>query len=349
VRTLEDKTLLFLVIVVSLAFAWILLPFYGAVLWATVLAIVFDPLHRRLLRAMPGRRNLPALLALLIIVTLVILPLTLTAASIVEEVTTLHESIKSGQMNFGRFFQEFLNALPAWATNFLDRFGLTDLSTIQERLTAALVKGSSYIAAQALDIGKGTAGFLLSLGLMLYLLFFLLRDGEAMIKRITHAITLPAEQQGALVSKATAVIRAMFKGTILVAIVQGALGGLIFWILGIHAPVLWAVVMALLSLVPAAGSAVIWLPVALYLLATGSTWQGIVLILYGTFVMGLVDNILRPLLVGKETQMPDYLVLLSTLGGIAIFGLNGFVIGPLIAALFIAVWDMFSASRQSTA
>jgi predicted PurR-regulated permease PerM len=132
----------------------------------------------------------------------------------------------------------------------------------------------------------------------------------------------------------------MIKGNILVAALQGALGGIIFWLLGIHAPVLWGVVMALLSLLPAVGAALVWLPVAIYFLATGSVWQGVLLIGYGALVISLVDNFLRPFLVGKDTKMPDYLVLISTLGGIAAFGLNGFVIGPVIAAMFIAVWDL---------
>src|SRR5262245_55752099 len=182
---------------------------------------------------------------------------------------------------------------------------------------------------------------------MLYLLFFFVRDGDAISRRIRDAIPLPADQQRALVDKSTAVIRATFKGNLLVAAVQGALGGLIFWFLEIHAPVLWAVVMAFCSLLPAFGTSVVWFPVAIYLLATGSVWQGVVLMAYGAFVMGLVDNVLSPLLVGKKTEMPDYLVLISTLGGLAIFGLNGFIIGPLVAALFIAVWDIFAASRQS--
>ena len=139
----------------------------------------------------------------------------------------------------------------------------------------------------------------------------------------------------------------MFRGNLLVAAVQGALGGLIFWVLGIHAPVLWAVVMAFLSLLPAVGAAAVWLPVAIYFLATGAVWEGLVLIAYGAFVIGLVDNLLRPYLVGKDTQMPDYVVLISTLGGIAIFGLDGLVIGPVIAAMFIAIWDIFSASTQT--
>jgi predicted PurR-regulated permease PerM len=115
--------------------------------------------------------------------------------------------------------------------------------------------------------------------------------------------------------------------------------------LGIHAPVLWGVVMGLFSLLPAVGAAIVWLPTAIYFLSTGAIWEGVVLIAFGAFVIGLVDNLLRPFLVGKDTELPDYLVLISTLGGIAMFGLNGFVIGPVIAAMFIAVWDIFSESR----
>ena len=144
------------------------------------------------------------------------------------------------------------------------------------------------------------------------------------------------------------VVRATVKGSILVAIAQGALGGLAFWFLGIHAALLWAVLMAFLSLVPAVGAGLVWVPVAIYLLATGAVWQGISLILYGVLVIGLVDNLLRPFLIGKDTKLPDYVVLISTLGGIQVFGLNGFVIGPLIAAMFMVTWEIFSASRTAS-
>jgi predicted PurR-regulated permease PerM len=347
VRDVEDHTLIVLLIAVSLAFAWILSPFYEAILWAIVLAIVFSPLYRRLSSLMGGRHSLAALATVLIILTLVILPLTLIAASLVQEATSIYDRLQSGELDFGRFFQEFLEALPAWATDLLNRFGLTDFSAVHARLSAALVQGSKYLAAQALSIGKGTANFIVSLLLMLYLLFFFLRDGAALNRRIRDAVPLRAEQQQALFSKFAIVTRAMFKGNLLVAALQGALGGLIFWFLGIHAPVLWGVLMAFLSLLPAVGAAGVWLPVAVYFLATGAVWQGLVLIAYGAFVIGLVDNLLRPYLVGKDTEMPDYVVLISTLGGIAIFGLDGLVIGPAIAAMFIAVWDIFTASRES--
>src|SRR5262245_31386815 len=347
VRDLEDHTLIVLLIAVSVAFGLILWPFYGAILWATVLAIVFAPLYRQLSASMGQHRNLAAIASLLIIVTMVILPLTLTAASVLQEATNLYETIEAGQMDFGQFVQQVINALPSWATNILDSLGLTHLSEIQSRLSAALVQGSKIIAAQALSVGKGTANFVVSLFLMLYLLFFFLRDGTALSRRIKDAIPLPAEQKRELFTKFAIVTRAMFKGTLLVAVVQGALGGFIFWVLGIHTPVLWGVVMGLFSLLPAVGAALVWLPTAIYFLATRAIWEGVVLIAFGAFVIGLVDNLLRPFLVGKDTELPDFVVLISTLGGIAIFGLNGFVIRPTIAAMFIAVWDIFSASRRS--
>jgi predicted PurR-regulated permease PerM len=172
-----------------------------------------------------------------------------------------------------------------------------------------------------------------------------LRDGDGLARRIRTAVPLHADQQRELFNMFTTVIRATVKGNVVMAIVQGALGGLIFWFLGVHASVLWAVVMAFLSLLPAVGSALVWVPVAIYFLVTGATWQGIVLIAYGVLVIGMVDNVLRPILVGKDTKMPDYVVLISTLGGMAIFGLNGFVIGPVIAAMFMAVWEIFATSR----
>ena len=177
---------------------------------------------------------------------------------------------RGGSWNPGAFFQQFLAVLPSWATDLLDRLGLKDLAAVQAKLSDALGKGSVFFASEAFDIGLGTINFLVSFAIMLYLLFFFVRDGEGLTRPITHAIPLPPEQQHALVDKSTAVIRATFKGNLLVAAVQGALGGLIFWFLGINAPVLWAVVMALCSLLPAVGAAIVWFPVAVYFLATGS-------------------------------------------------------------------------------
>ncbi len=346
VRALEDKVFLFLVVAVSLAFAWILRPFYAAVLWATIIAIMFVPLYRRLLTSMRQRPTLAAFATVIIILVMVILPLTMLIALLLQEGFSVYDRIQSGEIDFGRYFQQVFDSLPAWVVNLLDRVGLTSLRVVQERLSAGLTRSAQFIAGQALNIGQNTLNFILSLFLMLYLLFFLLRDGDHLLTRIRAAIPLPLEQQRTLFRRFTGVIRATVKGNLVVGAVQGLFGGLIFSVLGIHAPALWGALMAVLSLVPAIGAAVVWLPVAVYFLATGATWQGMVLALYGVLVIGLVDNILRPILVGKDTKLPDFVVLISTLGGIAVFGLNGFVIGPAIAAMFMAIWGMVSTSRS---
>jgi predicted PurR-regulated permease PerM len=346
---LEDKAFVWLVVAISVAFAWILWPFYGAVFWGTVLAIVFRPLHRRFLWNLRERPNLAALTTLTVIVLIVILPSTLIAGMLLQEGFGVYQRIQSGELSFTRYSQQVFAALPAWITDILDRFGLTSLGEVQQRLSAGLTKGIQFFAGQALNFGQNTLEFLVSFFIMLYLLFFLLRDGDALSRRMKAAIPLHDEQQRNLLGKFTGVIRATVKGTIVVAVVQGVLGGLIFWFLGIRSPVLWGTVMGFLSLLPAVGTALVWLPVAIYFLVAGQIWQGVLLIAYGVLVIGLVDNLLRPILVGKQTKIPDYVVLISTLGGMSIFGFNGFVIGPMIAAMFMAVWDIVATTRARAA
>ena len=334
-----------LLVAVTLAFAWVLQPFYGAVLWAIVAAVIFAPVYRRLLTSMSDRRSLAAAITVLIIIAIVILPLAMITTSLVQEASTLLAKYQSGEYSFGSYLQRILEALPAWATGLIERFNLSDFSALRERLAAGLMKGGQVLAPQALSIGVNTFDFMIGLVIMLYLLFFLLRDGRALAEMIKKAIPLHSDQKSALFARFADVVRATVKGGIIVAIVQGALGGIAFWFLGFHAALLWAVVMALLSMIPAVGATLVWFPVAIYFLATGAVWQGIGLILYGVLVVGLVDNLLRPFLVGKGTKLPDYVVLISTLGGIEVFGLNGFVIGPLIAAMFMVSWEIFLASR----
>ncbi len=341
---LQSKAFLLLLILVTIAFGAILWQFHGAVFWGVILAILFAPLHRKLLRRMPRRTNLAALSTLGLCLVIVILPMTAITISLIQEATVVYERVRSGQLNFGLYLQQVIAALPAWAVNLLERLNLTSVAELQEKFSSVAVQASQFVAAQALSIGQNTLEFVVSFGIMLYLLFFLLRDGNRLALRIGQATPLDAAHKRQLVDKFTTVIRATVKGNIVVAASQGALGGLIFWILGIQGPVLWGVLMAFLSLLPAVGAGLIWLPVAIYFIATGGVWQGVILIAYGVFVIGLVDNVLRPILVGKDTKMPDYVVLISTLGGMALFGLTGFVIGPVIAALFIATWDLFAPS-----
>jgi predicted PurR-regulated permease PerM len=344
--TFQQKVFLALLGIITIAFVWILLPYGGAVFWGVVLAIIFAPVYRTLLQRTRNKPNLAALITLLMILVMVILPLTLISVSIINQAATVVDMVRSGQISVGGFFTKIMAVLPDWLINLLDRFHLTSLSNLQDKLTDGAAQMSQEVAKQAVNASLYTMDFLTSLCISMYLLYFLLRDGDKLVKRIREAVPLSRKYKQRLFQNFTTVIRATVKGNILVAIAQGMLGGLAFWFLDVSAPVLWGVLMAFLSLLPAIGAALVWAPVAVYFLATGDVWQGVGLAAFGVFVIGLVDNILRPLLVGKDTKMPDYVVLLSTVGGMALFGLNGFVIGPVVAALFIATWDLFASATE---
>jgi predicted PurR-regulated permease PerM len=167
-------------------------------------------------------------------------------------------------------------------------------------------------------------------------------DFASIRAEIEQIIPLGEKNREILRDKFLVVIRATIKGSLIIAIIQGSLGGLVFWALDIRGALLWAVLMGIFSLIPAIGTGFVWVPVALFLLITGDVWQGVVLIICGVFLISMVDNLVRPTLVGRDTRMPDYVVLISTLGGLQLFGINGIVIGPLVAALFIALWGIFS-------
>ena len=343
----EDRAFMLLVVLATLGFAWVLQPFYATILWGVVVAILFNPLNLRLRKKMGQRKSLASVTTVLLVIVMVILPLILISAALGSQASGIYRMVESGELDPAVYLQRILDSLPIWMREILNQFGLTDLASVKDRVTGLLAQASKIVAARALGIGLGAFDFALGLGIMLYLLFYLLRDGDTLLKRVKGAVPLGTEQKTILLEKISLVVRATVKGGVVVAAIQGMLGGFAFWLLGIPASLLWAVVMAFLSLIPAIGAAIVWAPVALYLLATGSIWQGLLLIGYGVLVIGLVDNLLRPFLVGKSTKLPDYIVLISTLGGIEIFGLQGFVVGPLIAAIFMVSWDMFSKADHA--
>lgn len=346
-RGLEHWTFLIFVIVVTLAFGWVISPFYGAILWGVVIAIMFVPLNRRLVRAMPGRKNTSALITLLAIIALVIIPAVFISISLAEEVIGLYARVRSNEFDFAQIFADVQKGLPPWASGLLERFGFTNVDTIAQKLSAGVATVARFLAQSVLGFSQSAFSFMAATGVMLYLAFFLLRDGDRLSLQIGSRIPLLVEHKIALSEKFATVIRATIKGSLVVAMVQGMIGGFIFWVLGVEAALLGGVAMGFFSLLPAIGTGLIWVPVAIYLLATGALWQGLVLVFCGLFVIGMVDNVLRPVLVGKETRMPDYIVLISTLGGLSIFGINGFILGPVIAALFMAAWDIFGRANAA--
>ncbi len=345
-RKIQEIGFLTTIVLITVAFIWLLLPYYGAILWAIILAILFKPLQNRLEQITGGRRTLAAALSVLACICIVVIPAALITASIAREATGLYERISSREFDPGIALIQLQNVLPEFARNALDALHLGNIAEIQARLTSFFLQASQTIAAQALSIGQNAASFIIGTGIMLYLLFFLFRDGEQLTSRIRRASPLGLRQTEELLEKFTSVVKATVKGNIIIAIVQGTIGGLTFWILNIQAALLWGVLMAILSLLPAIGSALIWGPAALYLLLTGDYVRGGVLLGVGFFVISTIDNFLRPPLVGRGTLLPDYAVLISTIGGLSLIGMNGFVIGPLIAALFVAVWSLFADQKN---
>ena len=344
--SLQRKTLLLLLAFVTVAFIWILLPFYGAIFWAVALGILFAPLQRKLLLKFKGRRNLATFVTLTACTLIAILPVIFTTILLVQEVATLYSDVQSGKINVAGYIAQLQSGLPHQVTEWLDRLGLRSIEGVSDKISKGALEGSQFFATQVFNFGQSTFELVVSFFIMLYLLYFFIRDGQAMVRLIRNAVPMAEQHKRLLQIKLRRVVRASVKGNLAVAVVQGALGGVIFWILGIQSSLFWAVLMMFLSLLPAVGAGIVWAPVAIYFLTTGMIWQGVVLALFGVFVIGMVDNVLRPILVGKDTKMPDFLILISTLGGMAIFGLNGFVIGPLIAALFLSSWGLFSGTRR---
>jgi predicted PurR-regulated permease PerM len=329
--------------VVSAALLWVIWPYIGAIFWGVVLAIVFAPLHAWILRLSGGRRLLAGLATLFVIVVGVVVPLALLASALLRQAATLYADIAAGRIDLGAYLERVIDALPAWARQALDGSGIGELSWIREKLSASAVEASQFVATQLLGFGLNAFSLALSLAIMLYLLYVLLSEGRSLAARIERFSPLPADETRSLATTFSTVIRATVKGGVVMAATQGLLGGLMLGLLGVEATLFWGVVFGLLSMIPAVGAGLLWAPLALYFLMTGAVAKGIVLILFGTVVLTVVDNVLRPFLVGRDTQLPGYMVLVATLGGVASFGLNGIIVGPMVAALFVATWKLFES------
>jgi predicted PurR-regulated permease PerM len=334
-----------LLVIVTIAFLWLLIPYYTAVLWAVILAILFFPVHDRLERLLGGRRTIAALLTLLLSICVVIIPSLLILASLIDEGTSLYQRISSKEIDLNAHLLRLQTMLPTSVDTWLNSLKITGFGQLWTKLSTGAMEAGQTIAGSVLSFGQNTLQFFISMGLMIYLLFFLLRDGAHLRSTLRRSIPLSDDYTRQFVEKFAAVVRATVRGNVIIAIAQGMIGGVSFWALGIEAAVLWGVVMTFLSMLPAVGAAIIWAPAALWLFLAGAWIKAIIMVIIGVLIIGLIDNLLRPPLVGQGTKMPDYVVLISTVGGLSLFGLSGFVIGPLIAALFISAWSLFTQQQ----
>ena len=347
IRPVEDEAvnlrvrrLIFLVLlgIVTASFFTMISNLLMAVFWAIVLAIIFHEPYLWLQRRYPGRSNLNAVLTLLLILIIVIIPVALVSRAIFKESLVIYDAIQNGNLHPLDLITRVQERFPV-VEQFIERLGFSREDQIQKVIefgTSAI----NALTSVALKSTQSLIKVLVDVSIMLYLLFFFIRDGDEIVREIKRTLPMGDVIEDRLFTRFASVSRATVKGTIVVAIVQGSLGGIIFAILGIPAATLWAVLMMILALIPVAGTGLVWGPAAIILLVQGQVVEAIVLVAFGVLVIGLADNILRPRLVSRDTKMPDYLILLATIGGLSQFGLAGFVIGPVLAALLITCWQI---------
>ena len=343
-KAIEQVFFLALLLLVTLAFYDLIDDFFRAIFWAAILALMFRPVHQWLMQVMPKWPALNAFLTTIAVVVAVLIPVTFVAIAVAQEAANLARDIETGNIDTESTLLWLEQRIP-FLPGLIDRFQI-DLARLQEGLAGAAIAAGRWVAGNAVTIGQNTLQFFLHLFVMLYLLFFFIKDGRAILLAIARVLPLEMELQQNLKSRFANVARATLKGTFLISAIQGVIGGISFWALDIRAPILWGVVMAVFALIPAVGPAIVWLPAAIILLASGEVAKGLILIVIGAVVIGLVDNLLRPVLVGRDARLPDYVILLTTLGGITVFGLSGVVIGPIIAALLFTVWTSLGDRQQ---
>ncbi|MBI4427266.1 MAG: AI-2E family transporter [Candidatus Magasanikbacteria bacterium] len=324
-----------LIIILAIALLYVIRPFLYPVFWAAVIAMLFHPLYERLDKYLK-LPSLSALSTLVLVVIIIFLPLTLLSTLLINESVGLYQTVS--HWNFSSQLQD--------ATQKLNNTPLAPvLSSVQSEWGSYAADAAKTISVFLFNniksITENSLRFIFMLFIMFYSLFYFLKDGTELLKQIMHLSPLGDEHEIMLYEKFRSTARATLKGTFIVGGVQGIIGGILFWATGIEGALIWSVIMIIFATIPAIGPSIVWFPAGIIMLALGNFWQGLVILLFGFFVISTIDNFIRPKLVGRDIQMHPLLVLFSTLGGIFFFGISGFVIGPVIASLFVAVMAIY--------
>ncbi len=336
----RNAFLILLVVCISAAFLYMIRGFLTALLIAAIATGLCGPLHQALLRRMRGRASAAALATLAIVFFAIIGPLLTLLGVVARQALEVTDSARPWlEAHLGGASPSSLLAgleLPEFLRPYQEQ-----IFTRAGELAGML---GSFAVSSVASATRGTASFLFSLAVMLYAMFFFLRDGPAILARILYYMPLESEDEERMVEKFVSVTRATLKGTLVIGIAQGSLAGAALGVAGIQGPAFWGTVMAVLSIIPGIGTALIWIPAAIWLYATGHAGAAIGVVIWCAVVVGGVDNLLRPRLVGRDTQMGDLLILLSTLGGLTAFGAVGIVAGPILAALFLTIWEIYGVA-----
>jgi len=340
-QRIQRGSLLALALATSVLFVWVIWDFLLALLLAAILTGIFHPIYRRIARRLGYRRSLAAALTVGGVLLVVIIPFVIFLVMIAEQVVQLSQIARPWvENNAWRFTQidGLLERVPQ--LNVLQPYREQILPKIAELASEVGRHSVSFVTAAATQ----TATALLMLFVVLYAMYFFLKDGKTALDKMLYYLPLPPQDETRMIERFMSVARATIKGTIIIGAIQGALGGLAFAVVGIRGAAVWGTIMAILSAIPGLGHALVWIPVTIYLAVAGQWGACIGLLIWCAGVVGSVDNFLRPWLVGKDTELPDLIILLSTLGGLVLFGPLGFIVGPIVAALFVTVWDLYGAA-----
>lgn len=346
VSDLQQAGFLLILAAVSLMTMVIVWPFFSPLLWATLAAILFQPFYRTVLRRFRGKRNLAATVSLLAIFFVVLVPALFIISLVIEDTVALVNTLQENPIDLAAQYQRIHQRLPVPVQNFIDDTGWTNTAVAQQRLQNFLRESSGAIASNAMSIGGGALSFVLSFAVGLYVVFFLLRDGQRIGEAILQSVPLERSIADLLADRFLRIVRATIKGTGLVGLIQGTVGGIMLAIAGVPSAFLLGVLMVFLAIVPVLGTALVWAPAGVWLMTSGSFWTGLGVLVFGFVVISNLDNVLRPIFVGRDTGIPDWIILVTTLGGLALAGFSGIVIGPLVGGLFLACWSILREQRE---
>ena len=325
------------VTVIALYVCWLMVkPFLGVVAWAVVLVIVFYPVHRRLATRI-NRRGLRALLSCTLVVLVIVLPLIVLTSVVARELANVIPNLPSQT-------SELLNSPTSPIAGILDwlrtNYGIDTVSTKAFVIDHLKQSGDSLLGS-SLNLAGNIVSGIVKAFFVLFTMYYLFKDGDKIVDKLPAAMPLEREQSEAIIARTQEVVSASVYGVVTIAAIQGLLGGIAFWVLGIPSPLLWAVLMAFICMIPLAGSFLVWAPLAIYLIVTGHWTKAIILIVWGALVISTVDNLLRPKLVGGQTRLHELLVFFAVLGGISVFGLLGIVLGPVVLAITLGLLRTF--------
>lgn len=336
---------------IALYLCWKMLePFIEVLLWAVVLVIVFMPVHRRV-RARVGSPGWSAVLSCLLVVVVILVPLTLVTLAMAREITHIAQSFQpktdeSGAAQSGvtgLLNSPYVDRALDWIGQYVDLSQFNSQQFIADRLKSL----GGAIAGRTLGLVGGVVGIVIEVFFVIFTMYYLFRDGERMREALYNVLPLDDRRAHDIIDRTQEVISASVYGVVVIALIQGTLGGIAFWALGLPSSLLWGVVMVFLSMIPMAGAFVVWVPAALYLLVTGDWGKAIILTVWGALVIGSVDNFLRPKLVGEKTRLHELLIFFSVLGGLQVFGVIGLVLGPVVVAITIALLDVLRQADDS--